>query len=738
MYKFVIQGTVQGVGFRPYIYNSAMNSKLIGSVKNNGNGVEIIVDNKEIMLEILKNIPSLAKITNISICKIKNPIKYQSFNIIASTSENKSAIIPPDICICNDCIKEINSKNNKRFEYFFTSCTNCGPRYSILESFPYDKNNTSMVDFPLCEDCKKEYTNPFNRRFHAQTICCKKCGPDINLYCNNEFFYNDIKAITKTVELLKQNNIISIKGIGGFHLAAIPSKDTIKKLRQIKSRQNKPFALMYPDIKDVIKDFYVSNKEKELLLSSASPIVILNKKNQNDFKFVSDLNSVGVMLPYSALHHLIFKYLKQPLILTSSNQKGVTISSDITEQNQKYVLFDKRKIVNPIDDSVVKVINNDVIIIRKARGYVPKSNPIIKNNTKKQILALGANKNNTFSIYKNNSIITSEHFGNLNNSKTLDHFKKQIIKWFKLFNFQPDLILIDKHPEYNTNAFGKELALTLNVPYKEIQHHHAHIFSVADEHNVQDFIGIVCDGTGYGNDNTSWGGEIFIFKNKKIKRVAFMEQHQLIGNDLAIKNPDRIAFNILKSFLDKNDLFTFFENKYSLNELNLLYSQSEEGFNTSLTSSCGRILDACSALLNICQKRTYLGEPALKLESMAQASDYNPTLITPEIIKNNQTYTILTTPLVKFIYDNLNNYSKEQLAQSVFKYISTSIIKTTDLIKEENKLEKTPILFSGGVAYNSFINQELKKHNILFNKKIPCGDAGISYGQIIAYLNSVD
>jgi len=390
LYKIIIKGTVQGVGFRPYIYNQATKKNITGYIQNSSNGVEIISNEKEKILKILKKSPKNIKIKNIEINKIQTKTKYSNFTIKQSKTNSKSSNIstPADLSICKNCIKDILEKNNPRQNYFATTCTNCGPRYSIINSLPFDRKNTSLNKFKKCNFCKQEYENPKNRRFHAQTICCPKCGPQLTLYKNNkEIKTND--PIKYTANLIKKNKIIAIKGIGGFHIASNINNKTIKKLKLLTQRQHKPFALMAKNI-DMIKKYCTINPiEKQTLLSTQKPIVLLTKINHDKHKEISELNSLGFMLPYTPTHYLLFKHLNEPIILTSSNLPSNPITTKKEEQFVKYVLDYNREITNFNDDSIIKIINKKPIFIRKSRGYAIESFDIPFNyqTTKNNILA---------------------------------------------------------------------------------------------------------------------------------------------------------------------------------------------------------------------------------------------------------------------------------------------------------------------------------------------------------------
>jgi hydrogenase maturation protein HypF len=534
----------------------------------------------------------------------------------------------------------------------------------------------------------------------------------------------------------------------------------IKKIKKIKNRPNKPLAIMVKNIRQAKKMVSINNKEELLLKSSIRPILLLEKHNKNLLNNVSELDTLGIMLPYTALHYLIFKYINQPLVFTSSNFKNFPLTYKNKQQFITNILTNKRKIVNPIDDSICKLIENNILIIRRARGYVPttiniKKKPIFPtNNTRTykparnnknrnlNILALGAEENNTICVYKQTQTYISEHIGDINQPKIFSKFVKVIDKWIKITNLKPNIILCDKHPNYNSTNYAWKLAKKYNIALKQIQHHKSHAYSVAVEHNLTDFIAITCDGTGFGEDSTIWGGEIFLYSKNQCKRIAHFEPQTLIGCQLAIKEPLRMLIAILNKFLNTNEIYQYVKHYYNPNTFKIINEQFKQNFNCVKTSSCARILDAASAMLKFCNQKDYKARPALLLESQAKKlnrTKNNKTIlkffkIRPKIIYQNNKYIILTTPLFKFLHQNINlNFDKNHLAYLVQQYIADSLIKTVNLIKHDYNLN-VPVTFSGGVAYNKYITEKLLKNKILINRNCPPGDGGISFGQIASLI----
>ncbi len=708
MYKFSIYGVVQGVGFRPYIYNACKKAGLKGYVQNVGNGVIVEVDDKEKFVEILKNVPPLARIDSFKVEETKH--EFSGFSIKESSGHG-FAEIPPDLFLCEDCLHELNDSKNRRFNYFFITCTNCGPRFSITKESPYDRCNTTMDEFKMCQACRAEYTTPENRRYHAQTIACHECGPKLSLFCNGKKEKGEgIELIREAAELIKKGEVVAVKGIGGFHLACNLKQGTIKKLRAITGREHKPYAVMCRDMGMVREIAEFTEKEKELLESVERPIVLLKKKKP--LKGTTELDTVGVMLPYTALHFLLFRFLRDPIVMTSSNYPNEPITTTARQQFASFVLDHNRRIENAVDDSVLKVVNGRVLFLRRSRGFVPRSIPIA-GAKKTQLLALGAEMNSTFAVYKNGRAIPSQFLGNTENQAAFERYKETITKFLKFTKTEPQAIVADLHPQYSTSLYARELATKLGVPLVRVQHHLAHAYSVAAEHNLKDFSAIVCDGLGYGADGTLWGGEVFDGN----KRVGHLEPQLQLGGDSAAIRPGKMLFSILQKFLSFDESKKFLHG-FSEIELGVMEKQLEQEFNCPVTTSCGRILDAASFMLGFCEKRTYDGRPAMLLE----ANSTKPFELEPVVKKN----VLMTTPLFEFLVENLER-DKKRLGATVQDYLARGLYRIASRSRK-------PIVFSGGCAYNTIMTSFMVERNVFVNELVPSGDGGISFGQVAFYL----
>jgi hydrogenase maturation protein HypF len=725
---------------------------LNGYIKNKGDaGVEILLEGKKkniekFMLDLKNNLPPLAHIYKIITKKIEGKNQHKEFKISQSSlnTELSGSILPPDISICKECLKELKDKNNRRYDYFFITCTNCGPRYTIINNLPYDRENTTMKDFPTCIDCRKEYSSPLDRRFHAQTIACDKCGPKIYLTSSEgkALFYND--PIREAGKLISEGFIVAIKGYGGFHVATSTIKDEpIYRLKKVKHRRQKPFAVMAKNY-ELIKTFAeVNHKEKHILTSNIRPIVLVRKSN--DY-YLSDLiapglHNIGVMLPYTGIHHILFDKVTDPaFVMTSANPPNQPIIIYNFNAIQKlgktvdYLLLNNRKIAYRCDDSVIRVHKKNIVLLRRSRGITPT--PIIlKQKAKNCVLAIGGELNNTVCILFKNKVFVSQHIGDVETIEIRNFLINTINHIINLTKSKIDIIACDLHPKFITTKLAKDIAERNKWRFLQVQHHHAHLVALMAEKNLRDLVGLCCDGYGYGIDGEAWGGEILLSNRSlypSFKRLGHLEKQPLVGGDLATIYPIRIAIGALynkvnlERGLKQNELSL----PYGGKELNIIYSQLQEKSKLHYTSSCGRILDAIAAILGICYKRTYEGEPAMKLESIA--SKGKDVLKLEPQIRNN---VLMTTPLLQRIFEIRQEYSKSDLAYSAHIYLAKGLAEL-GIENATNHGVKT-IGFSGGVACNEILTSKIKEItenssiNFVVHNKIPPGDGGICLGQAI-------
>ena len=607
--QILVEGIVQGVGFRPFVYRIATEASLNGYVRNLGNVVEIILqgshqDMEEFLFNLQNKLPPIAKINNIETRDLKEEDEkfssYTDFTIKESADDFAgTSVIPPDVAICDNCLEEINDPQNRRYKYPFNACTDCGPRFTVIENVPYDRDNTTMEDFPLCDECEIEYTNPLDRRYHAEAACCEDCGPSLKLLKNTggdgdsaiEIDCED--PLKETARLLDEGKILAIKGIGGTHLVAnVKIKETVDLLRQRLGRKSQAFAVMSPDI-ETIKTFAVMSKEEEKTLKSKErPIVILKKSEDYDFadSVSPDLHNIGVMLPYAPLHHLLFNETDTPAyIMTSANVPGepMMITNEEIVKNlfkiADYYLVHNRRILNRCDDSVVRFRNDELAFIRRSRGYTPEPYDLSGKYTylneefdNLNILALGPELDVTFTIIKNSKAYVSQHIGNTNKYRTYQFLKEAIEHMMQITKTDSfDLIACDMHPQFFTTQLAKEYAEKYDCPLIQVQHHHAHGVSLINDHvlnktdleektsaemeisqdyekselleNPGEMIIIASDGVGYGDDGGAWGGEILYTDIKSYKRMASLMPQKMPGGDLCTKYPARMLAAILSN-----------------------------------------------------------------------------------------------------------------------------------------------------------------------------------------------
>jgi len=745
--KLIIKGVVQGVGFRPFIYRIAKELKLFGRVSNTSEGVVVYVNVDEDLLkrfiELIKTKkPPTALISSITYESV-DFINFKDFKIEKSAKNKKiEALIPVDLKVCDKCIEDIFNPKDRRFLYPFTNCTNCGPRFSIIKKVPYDRKNTTMKDFKMCRDCKKEYEDPLDRRFHAQPNACPLCGPFVWVItyqgekkCNDCFDYIARRIIS--------GGIVAIKGLGGFHLACDAfNQEAVKKLREFKRRDFKPFAIMIDDIDDISEMVYTNKTERDILYSVASPIVMLRKKDRSSFEYVSPmLDNVGVMIAYTPLHKILFYFLKKygfknPLVMTSGNLRDEPIIKDNDDAIRVFKGFDiflhNREIYNRIDDSVVFVDElGNIRFIRRSRGYVP-SPVILKMNFKNEVFACGGDIKNHFAVYKDGKVFLSPYIGDLENESNRDFFISSYKSMKKLLGFNPKICLVDKHPNYFSTMIAKELFPKIF----SVGHHIAHICSVMAENALVDnVIGVAFDGTGWGDDGNIWGGEFFVIKDKLIKRVAHFKYFKLSGGDLAIKEVYRSFVSFFGS--DKDFVYEFLKDKIDLNRVDIIFSLGEKNINTFHTSSCGRIFDAVGVLVCGDLYSNFEAEVAMKLEHIAYENRVDERY-SFDLTREKDGYVIEWEGLVRDIIKDWRNKKSNVISSKFHNSIIYLIKEMVEKLSIEYQIND--VCFSGGVFQNRYLlNGILKilggRYNIFFNSKTPSNDGCISLGQIYYYLN---
>ena len=735
-----IKGIVQGVGFRPFVYNLALQFDLKGLVHNNESGVTVVLQGDEKSIESFLNTlqitpPPLAKIEEFTI--LKQPVEqlFDSFTIEQTEVQNaKTTWISPDISVCKDCIEDISNPNNFRFNYALTNCTNCGPRYTIIKTVPYDRIHTSMSVFPLCPTCKKEYEDPTNRRYHAQPICCPTCGPKLSLFDKEN---NEIASHTKALEMvaqkIKQGEIVAIKSLGGFHLVCdATSNYAVNKLRQRKNRPTKPLAVLCKNLEQIKNMATLLKSEESIITSKEKPIVLVKKKNTSllSASVAPNIDRIGVFLPFTPLHYLLFKSIDTPLVATSANISDEPIIIKKDELYRKltfvfdYVLDYNRAIINACDDSVVQVINDRVFPLRKARGYAPSFLKLPKISSKK-ILALGANQKNTIALCFEDTVIISPHIGDLNSIESMVFFENTLETFQRFYDFKPDVIVCDKHPAYETTKWAKQQS----VPVVQIQHHYAHVLSsMAQYHLEQKVLAFAFDGTGYGDDGNIWGGEVFIASKKEYVRIKHFEYFRLLGGEMAIKQIKRVGLSLLFENYTLEELLTLNNpclKAFSNKEIELLHTVWNKGLNAPLTSSVGRLFDAVCSLSGIEHNVSYEGESGLLIE---QAYDNS--------IEEAYSYDITANTI------QINKAIKEMIEENNSRQICTKFINmlANIIIELSHEHPTLDIVLTGGVFQNkTLLELVTSKLDILgrkyyYSKDVPLNDAGISLGQIYSQI----
>ncbi|MFB0567797.1 MAG: carbamoyltransferase HypF [Candidatus Bathyarchaeia archaeon] len=745
-----VSGIVQGVGFRPFVYRIAVRNRLVGYVLNRGDAhVEIVVDGKQddvknFLQDLAEKKPPLAQIHSVITEYMEDKSEFEKFTIMKSSEEAKlsGSVIPPDIAICDECLNELRDPKDQRYNYFFITCTNCGPRYTIVERLPYDRKNTTMQEFIMCDFCQKEYTAPVNRRFHAQTVACHKCGPQAYLTTNKGQQIESEDPIRETGKLLEEGYIVAIKGYGGFHVAAATTKsEPVARLRTVKHRAQKPFAIMARNLEAVRSFAEVNTKEAELLISHIRPIVLLKKSVDYYLSdlIAPDLHNIGVMLPYTGLHYMLFDEAQEPaFVMTSANPPNEPIVTEDDEAIIKlgnlvdYFLFHNRLVAQRCDDSVIRVHGEKISLIRRSRGYAPE--PIrLKQPVNITVLGLGAELNATSCVLSKDKAFISQHIGDVENLETLQFLKHATNHLLRLTNCKLEAIACDLHPKFTTTMLARELNKELNLPIIQIQHHYAHAAALMAEHSLDEIICIVCDGYGYGLGGSPWGGEILhCTREDGFQRLCRLQEQPMVGGDLATRYPLRMAAGILYGRAEIEDWlranYEYFP--HGREEVEVILQQLGKSL-VPKTTSCGRVLDAVSAILDICCERTYEGEPAMKLESAALTG--RNVLKLPPIINED---VIDTTSLVHEIFTQKNTFSIADLAFSAQFYIARSLAQ---LASEKAKQLGIDIIgFSGGVAYNGHVTSSIRRVveenrlRFVVHDLVPSGDGGISFGQAVA------
>lgn len=746
--RLEISGAVQGVGFRPFVYRLAMEMGLAGWVSNTSSGVLIEVEGEDPVLERFKTAiydrkPPLAVIHGIQ-AETRPAAGYGGFEIRSSSGGRRETLVLPDMATCPDCAREILDPGDRRFRYPFTNCTNCGPRYSIIKSIPYDRPSTSMADFRMCPRCMEEYSDPMDRRFHAQPNACPECGPHLSLWDGaGSVLAERDRALKMAARAILEGETVAVKGLGGFHLMVRGDRDLpVEILRKRKGRKSKPFALMFPDPSSVREACIVSKAEEELLRSPQSPIVLLRKRTGvEDGGGISELVSprnpeLGVMLPYTPLHILLLGEVGLPVVATSGNLTDEPICTDEREALVRLsgiadlFLVHDRPIVRHVDDSIVRVFRGETMMLRRARGYAPLP---VRCSGGVSVLATGAHLKNTLALSVGSNIFVSQHIGDLETPEAMDAFDEVRGSIEALYRSTPSIAACDLHPDYLSSRRARESGLKV-VP---VQHHIAHIYScMLDSQVERPLLGISWDGTGYGGDGTIWGGEFFKFGEDAVSRFATFRQFPLPGGEIAVREPRRSALGLLSVIMD-DPAEALPPGVFSADEFGLLGGMLEKGVNCPLTSSVGRLFDAVASLLGLCQRMEFEAQAAMALqhcaEDPADAGDYDWKLL-----EKGGILEVDWEPMIAGILHDLKRGLKPGVISAKFHNTLASMATQVALRSRESS-----VLLSGGCFQNRLLlervcslleSRGLEPH---YQTRLPANDGGIAPGQVLAALDGM-
>jgi hydrogenase maturation protein HypF len=785
--KIALRGAVQGVGFRPFVFRLAEELKLTGWVNNSPQGVFIELEGARSALEkflfrLEAEKPPRSFIQSLESSWL-DAVSYQHFEIRASgTGGGKTALVMPDIATCPDCLREIFDPSNRRFRYPFTNCTNCGPRFSIIEALPYDRANTSMRGFKMCPQCRSEYDAPRDRRFHAQPNGCLVCGPQLefwssgvrqnaaNILANKDqprSAERSYAVLLAAADAIRAGKIVAVKGIGGFHLLAdARNEKSIQLLRERKHREEKPFALMFPSLARVKTVCEVSPLEERLLCSPEAPIVLLRRRQSqiSNLKFqISEAiapgnPNLGAMLPSNPLHHLLMAELGFPIIATSGNLSDEPICTDEREALERLrgiaddFLVHNRPIVRHVDDSIVRVMLGREMVLRRARGYAPLPIQLkskVQSPKSKVVLAVGAHLKNSVALAVGENVFISQHLGDLETEEAHQAFRRGAADLPRLYDAKPEIIAADLHPDYLSTKFADEIAGRAGSPLPAggahgvtrptkiaVQHHVAHVLSCIAENEVPlPALGVAWDGTGYGTDGTIWGGEFFLVTETGVERVAHLRPFHLPGGDAAVKEPRRVALGLLfeiygEAVFQRKDLPVM--SAFSAGELATLKTMLKRGLNSPLTTSVGRLFDGVASLANLRQQMRFEGQAAMELEfaldGIETADHYDLSLVT-----RHSSLLLDWSPLIEAVLSDVQNGVAVGIISAKFhNALAEAVVTVAKRIGEKR------VALSGGCFQNRYLTERVverlreEKFSPYWHQRVPTNDGGIALGQVAA------
>jgi hydrogenase maturation protein HypF len=741
-----VRGTVQGVGFRPFVYGLAARHRLTGWVRNTTGAVEIELDGPEdalarFLADLRRDAPPLARIDRVETVA-RRPSGFRSFEILESRADGDWQPVAPDAATCDACLDEIFDPEGRRYRYPFTNCTHCGPRFTIIEDLPYDRGRTTMRAFPMCDECRREYEDPWDRRFHAQPVACPECGPRVWLHLP-EAAVPPGDPIERCAELLRDGMIVALRGLGGFQLACDASNpEAVAGLRDRKRRWGKPFALMVTDQEAARRLCYMGPAERAALSSRERPVVLLRRLPGADLApdVAPGLDTLGLMLPYTPLHHLLLHDFGGPLVMTSGNLSDEPIAIGNWEALERLAgiadafLLHDREIYARYDDSVVRELGDSITSIRRARGYAPAALEL-PFTADRAILACGAQQKSTFCLVKGSKAFLSPHIGDLESVETLERFRDSLVLYRRLFRVEPEVVAHDLHPDYLATQFALDYPVDSGVRVG-VQHHHAHLVAGMVEHGLHGpVIGVAYDGTGYGSDGAIWGGEVMVADWTSFHRVGHLRYAPLLSGESAIRRPTRMAISYIWSLLPEAEgEFDAFLRSFTPEELTVLRRLHDTGFNAPPTSSCGRLFDAVAALLGLRSEAIYEGQPAVELEALADGRV--ETVYPWAVVREGERRIVDPGPTILALWrDARSGRSLPEVAGAFHNTVAAFTAALCEGAREDTGLER--VVLSGGCFQSALLTRRVKEalgragFEVYTHERVPPNDGGLALGQAV-------